>query len=264
MADNVTVGPFCHVGSQVRLGSGTELKGHCTVTGRTNLGSGNVVWPHAVLGGDPQDLKFTGEDSALQIGDGNEFRECVTVHKGTDNDRGVTTIGSHNLIMAYGHIAHDCVIGDHVVMANAVQLAGHVLVEDHAILGGATAVHHLVTIGTCAFIGGMTRIVQDIPPYMVAEGNPARLRGINSVGVRRRNLPPESVERLKDCYRRLFHRGASQYGLFEQALDALDAEYPDDPHVQKVLTAARHTAVGVYGRYRESQRKDNRYTNPVR
>ncbi len=265
LASGVVVGPYCVIGPNVRIDEGTELRSHVCIAGHTRLGSGNVVWPFASIGSDPQDLKFTGEDSLTLIGDHNEIRENVTIHKGTANDVNRTSIGSHNLIMAYAHIAHDCIIGDHVVITNCVQLAGHVLIEDGAALGGASAVHHFVTIGSASFVAGMTRVVHDVPPYMLVEGNPARVRGINAVGIRRRKLPPGAGDRLKEVYKRLFGKQAEGgVGDSSEALDELADQYPDCPYVDRVLSSVRQAATGVHGRHREALRHDNRYTNPVK
>ncbi len=266
LADDVYVGPFCHVGPRVCVGPGTRLIGHVTVLGRTTMGEGNVVWPGAVIGGDPQDLKFDGEDSELVIGDHNDIRECVTIHKGTANDRGLTRIGDANLIMAYTHVGHDCVLGDHTVIANAVQLAGHIAIEDHASIGGATAIHHFVTIGSYAYVGGMTRIVQDVPPFMIVEGNPSRVRGVNVIGLKRHRFSQETEARLKDAWRKLYRNAHEQSGVGSTgaALAALEAAYPDDGHIAMLLDAVRRSAAGIHGRYREAHRADNRFTNPVR
>ena len=266
LADSVTVGPFCHLGPQVRIGPGTRLISHVTILGRTTLGAENTVWPYAALGGDPQDLKFEGEDSELVIGDHNDIREYVTIHKGTANDAGITRVGDHNLLMAHVHVGHDSVLCDHIVIANAVQLAGHVLVEDYASVGGASAIHHFVTIGSHAYIAGMTRVVQDVPPFMLVEGVPARIRGVNLVGLKRRGFDEQAENRCKDAWRRLF-RNAHQnngVGATAEALARLEADYPNDPCILALIVSLRHSAAGIYGRYREANRHDNRYANPVR
>ncbi|MEM1212181.1 MAG: acyl-ACP--UDP-N-acetylglucosamine O-acyltransferase [Planctomycetota bacterium] len=265
LASGVYVGPYCTIDAGVTVNAGTELRSHVSLTGNTTLGEGNVVWPFTCIGADPQDLKYDGEDSLTVIGDHNEIRENVTIHKGTANDHGKTVIGSHNLIMAYAHIAHDCVVKDHVVITNAVQLAGHVLIEQGAAIGGASAVHHFVTIGTAAFVAGMTRVVHDVPPYMTVEGNPAKVRGINAIGVRRRELPPGTGDKLKDAYRRLYrYMEDNSVGETAAALDSLAADYPDCPEVQAVVESVRQSTAGVHGRYREALRSDDRYTNPVK
>ncbi len=258
LADDVRVGPFCHVGPKVTLGSGTRLVSHVTVIGRTSLGENNTVWPQAVLGGDPQDLKFQGEDSQLLIGSHNEIRESVTIHKGTANDHGLTSVGDHNLIMAYAHLGHDCIVGNHCIIANAVQCAGHVCFEDHVVVGGATAVHHFTTLGQHAFIGGMTRAVNDVPPFMVAEGNPSIVRGVNTTGLSRRGFSPETIAALKDGWKRLY-RGKNNggAGTTATALEDLEDAYPHDACVLALVAHIRRSAQGIHGRYREGLRRDN-------
>jgi UDP-N-acetylglucosamine acyltransferase len=265
LGEGVVVGPFCHVGGEVVIGPDCHLKSHVSVTGRTTLGQGNKIWPHASLGGEPQDLKYTGENSELVIGDHNEIRENVTIHKGTANDAGITRIGNHNLIMVSAHIGHDCIIGDHVILSNCVQLAGHIHIEDYASLGGAAAVHHFVTVGRYAYIGGMTRVVSDAPPYMLTEGNPARVRKINSILLKRHHFDPDQVERLKIAHRMLFgHQEKGQsVGRSIEHLQGLDARWPDDEAIAALVASLRRSAAGVHGRFRESHRKDNPFSNPV-
>ncbi len=263
LADDVYVGPFCIVGPKVRIGTGTKLMSHVHVMGRTTLGEHNTLWPQCVLGGDPQDLKFQGEDTELVVGDHNELRECVTLHKGTANDLGLTRVGSYNLIMAYAHVAHDCILGDRLVIANGVQLAGHVCLKDHAVIGGVTAIHHMVTIGAHAFVGGMTRVSKDVPPFMVVEGNPGRIRNINAIGLKRRGFSADSIANLKDAFRRLYGPGLRSKVVDTATVctDLLDA-YPHDPHIHSLVQSLRDTASGLHGRYREVARKDNRWNNP--
>jgi len=265
LADNVFIGPFCRVGPRATLGTGTRLVSHVCVLGRTTLGEHNTVWPFTTLGADPQDLKFRGEDSELIIGDHNDIRENVTIHKGTANDEGVTRVGDHNLIMAYAHIGHDCVIGDHTIISNGVQFAGHVHVHDHAVVGGATACHHFVTIGKYAYVGGMTRIVADVPPFMIAEGNPSRIRGVNAIALKRHGFSQQDEDRLKHAWKLLFKKASENAGgASSSAIGELEKLYGDDWMIRDLLLAIRRSAQGVHGRYREGLRKDNRFTNPVR
>lgn len=266
IADDAVVGPYCHVSAGATIGPGCRLMSHVVIQGRTTLGARNKVWPFAVLGADPQDLKYAGEDSQLVIGDHNDIRESVTIHKGTAADTGMTTVGDHNLIMAYAHIGHDCVIGNHVIITNTVQLAGHIVVQDHAAIGGATAIHHFVTIGQYAYLGGMTRVVHDVPPFMFVEGNPSRVRGVNSVGLKRHGFPEATEERLKDAWRRIYKKSSQPNGVGDstQGLASLEAEYRDDWAVQALVLAIRRSSDGIYGRYREALRRDNRYSNPVK
>lgn len=265
LAEDVEIGPFCHIGAQVTLGAGTRVLSHVAIRGRTTLGVGNTVWPQATLGCDPQDLKYRGEDTELLIGDHNHIRESVSLHKGTGNGGGITRIGSQNLIMAYVHLGHDCMIGDNAVIANAVQLAGHVCVEDYAHIGGATAIHHFVTVGRYAFVGGMTRVVHDVPPFMVVEGNPARVRKINSVLMKRLDFPDSRIERIKTAFRRLYAHSENGQAVtnLEQRLEELEREFPDDWAIAHLAQTLRRSAVGVFGRHRESLRPDDRYANPA-
>ena len=266
LADDVVVGPFCRVGPRAKLGAGCRLVSHVCVLGRTTLGVGNTVWPFTTLGADPQDLKYKGENSELIIGDHNDIRENVTIHKGTDNDQGATRLGDHNLVMAYAHLGHDSVVGSHTVICNGVQFAGHVHVHDHATIGGATACHHYVTIGQYAYIGGMTRVVADVPPFMIAEGNPSRIRGVNTIGLKRHGFSETEQARLKHAWKLLFKRASEdQGGASHPALEQLEREYTDDWMVRALVDAIRKsTAEGTHGRHREALRKDNRFTNPVR
>ena len=270
IAEDAVIGPLCYVGPAVTIGPGSRLVSHVYVTGRTDIGSGNTLWPHTSIGAEPQDLKYHGEDSQLIIGDDNEIREGVTIHKGTANGGGVTRIGSHNLLMAGVHIAHDNVIGDHVIVANAVQLAGHVHLRDHAVVSGASAVHHYVTIGQYAFVGGMTRIVHDVPPFMIVEGNPARVRGVNVIGLERNRVPAPSIAHLKTAYRRLFRNGeptGDEHDLattVAENLTRLERDCGDDPCIDRLIRFLRNTSVAVYGRHRENDRRDDRHHNPAK
>jgi len=266
LGEGVIIGPYCHIGPSVTIDEGTELRSNVCVYGNTSIGKQCIVWPGAILGGDPQDLKFAGEDSRLTIGDRNEIREHVTIHKGTDADTGVTSVGNDNLIMAYAHIAHDCVIGNHVIITNTVQLAGHVLVEDHAAIGGASAVHHFVTIGAYGFVAGMTRVVHDVPPFMFVEGNPAKVRAVNAVAVQRHKMGTNALHALKHAWRLLYKNIAEGEGIghTNAALAELEATYPDHPQVQCVIESVKRSTAGSFGRYRESLRRDEKLRNPVK
>jgi len=266
ICDGVRIGPFCYVGPHVTLGEGTHLVSHVAVLGHTTLGIGNTIWPQATIGAAPQDLKFRGEESILVIGDHNQIRESVTVHIGTENGGGVTRIGSDNLLMVGTHVAHDCVIGNHVVLANSVHLAGHISIEDHVVVSGATGVHHYVTMGQYAFVGGMTRIVHDVPPFMIVEGNPATVRGVNTIGLNRHAFPPQAVDMLKDAYRRLFRKSANGGNLnsISENLVLLETAYPEDECIGLLIQFMRNSSIGTFGRYRETQRNDNRQKSPVR
>lgn len=274
LADDVSIGPFCHVGPHAVIGEGTTLRSHVAVCGHTTLGCHNDVWPGAVLGGAPQDLKYAGEPTRVVIGDYNDIRECATIHRGTRKGEGITTVGSHNLLMAYVHVGHDCTLGDHLTIANAIQFAGHVLIEDHAVIGGATAIHHFTTIGQYSFIGGMTRVVKDVPPFMKVEGNPARVRMYNDVGLVRHGFEPTTIAAIKDAYRRLYRHKAGRNGAGDddeptngsilEAVAGLERDYPDNWAVKALVENIRRSAAGLHGRYREAARKDNKFHNPVK
>jgi len=283
---SVEVGPYCVIGRDVRIGAGTRLVAHVTILGHTEIGRDNTIWPQAVLGGEPQDLKYHGEASRLIVGDNNDIREQVTMHVGTANGGWETRVGSDNMIMVGAHVAHDCRVGDHVLIANAVQLAGHVVVEDHAVVAGASAVHHFTTIGRHAYVAGMTRVVRDVPPFMLFEGDPGRVRSVNVIGLQRHGFEEDAIRRLKDAYRRLYRQGngaprrdaadapCSTPDCQDQAhaparevegqrnsvtvLDELIGEYPDDECIGLLVGFIRRTMVGTFGRYREGERVDDR------
>ncbi|WP_432798651.1 acyl-ACP--UDP-N-acetylglucosamine O-acyltransferase [Poriferisphaera sp. WC338] len=266
LADDVEVGPFCFVNSKAKIGAGTKLLNHVAIHNRVTLGENNTIWPFTTIGGSPQDLKYKGEDSEVIIGDNNQIRENVTIHIGTANDKAVTRIGSNNLIMVGVHVGHDCVIGDHVVIANAVLMAGHVKIESNAAIGGAAAIHHFVKIGQFSYVGGMSRIVADVPPFMLIEGNPARVRKVNSVLLKRHQLSDEDIEPLKLACRMLFLRleeGAA-VGRTEEHLATLEDRFPDDPRINTLITDMRSSMNGIHGRSREAARRDNPFKNPVK
>lgn len=209
LADDVQVGPYSVIGEHVTVGAGTVVGPHCVIDGRTTIGANNTFYRFCSVGGIPQDKKYAGEPTALTIGDGNTVREYVTINTGTAQDVGTTRVGDDNWIMAYVHIAHDCQIGSHTVLANAVQLAGHIHVGDWAVLGGLSAVHQFVRIGAHAMVGGTSSIRQDIPPYLMGAGDPFRPVGINSEGLSRRGHSPEVIAALKEAYKLLYRRQLS-------------------------------------------------------
>jgi UDP-N-acetylglucosamine acyltransferase len=241
------IGPFCIVGPNVTIGPGTKLLQSVTVIGRTTLGARNVVHPFAVLGGDPQDLKYRGEDSVTVIGDENVIREGVTVNKGTLGGGGETVIGNRNYLMAAAHVAHDTLIGDHCIIANAVLLAGHIRVESFAILSGWVCVHHFVTIGQHAFIGGCSRVNQDVPPYMIIQGFQGEVRGVNSVGLRRRGFKPEAINALRDAHRILWRSGLPK----PDALGELERLHGPIPEIRTLIDFLQASDRGRMGRARE-------------
>ncbi len=264
VGEDVSVGPFCYVGPKVKLGRRSRLVSHVSILGDATIGQDNTVWPHATVGAKPQDLKFHGERTQLIIGDHNDIRESVTIHAGTDNGGGVTRIGNDNLIMVGAHVAHDCVLGNHIVITNAVQLAGHIQIGDHAVIGGASAVHSYVSIGQFAFIGGMTRVTKDVPPFMTVEGNPAVVRGVNSIGLERNRFTTDQVNSLKEACRRLYRNANGDVRNMAENLTALEAEFEQNECIQTLVQSIQRSMIGLHGRYREAQRHDNRRTNPAR
>jgi UDP-N-acetylglucosamine acyltransferase len=235
----VRVGPFCVVGPQVRLGPGCVLESHVVIDGDTRVGRNNRFFPFSSIGLVPQDLKFHGEVSRVEIGDRNTFREGTTVHRGTEGGGRVTRIGSDGLFMAQAHVAHDCLVGDHVILANSAALSGHVEVQDHAILGGFAGVHQFCRVGTHSFMGGATVATQDVLPYSMTVGDRARLYGANLVGLRRRGFSKDAVAALREAFRLLTRRGTTE------ALQELEARGPQTPEVATLVAFIRTAKRGV-------------------
>ena len=235
------VGPFCVVGPDATIGDRTRLESHVVLDGKISLGPDNVVAPFASLGGPPQDLKYKGEMTSLEIGPGNQIREYVTVSRGTSGGGGVTRIGEGNLLMAYTHIGHDCQIGSRIVFANAATLAGHVEVGDDATVGAGCGVHQFVRIAKHAFIGGYSTIPMDALPWVITAGNRASSHGINIVGLKRRGYPPKTIEAIKRCYMTLFRSKL----LLEEAIARVEGEFGDVPEVQYFLDFVRGSKRGI-------------------
>jgi UDP-N-acetylglucosamine acyltransferase len=200
------IGPYCVIGEHVKLGARCKLHAHVVIDGHTRLGSSNEVFPFACVGLKTQDLKWKGGVTRVEIGDHNTFRECVTIHSAT-GDGEVTRVGSHNHILAYCHIAHNCTLGDHIIMSNVATLAGHVIVEDYAVIGGLAAVHQFCRIGKMAMIGGCSKVVQDVPPFMTADGNPAETRTTNKIGMERHGVSEMAQAAMRQAYKILFREG---------------------------------------------------------
>jgi UDP-N-acetylglucosamine acyltransferase len=226
LADGVEIGPYCVVGPKVKIGAGTILDAHVIVGGRTTIGRNNRFFPFCAIGGVPQDKKYAGEDTGLVIGDGNTIRESCTLSLGTAQGGGTTRVGSDNWIMAYAHIAHDCVVGDHVIMANNATLAGHVTLGDWVILGGMSGVHQFCAVGAHAMAGGGSIILRDVPPYVICNGNPCAPHGINTEGLKRRGFDPETVNLLRRAYK-LVYRDGKTVAEAVLALDELATAHPD-------------------------------------
>ncbi|MCQ9616295.1 acyl-ACP--UDP-N-acetylglucosamine O-acyltransferase [Paenalcaligenes niemegkensis] len=207
VAADVQVGPYSIIGENVTIGSGTIVGPHCIIDGHTTIGKNNHFYRFCSIGGMPQDKKYAGEPTSLEIGDSNTVREYVTINTGTVQDVGVTRLGNDNWVMAYVHIAHDCQIGNHTILANSVQFAGHIHIGDWAIIGGLSAMHQFVRIGAHTMIGGTSSIRQDIPPFVIGAGDPFKPAGVNSEGLRRRGFSPEVISAIKETYRLLYRRG---------------------------------------------------------
>jgi UDP-N-acetylglucosamine acyltransferase len=233
-------GPDCVIGSEVVIGAGCVLTNHVTVAGPTKIGESNRFYPYCSIGQRTQDLKYTGEPTYLEIGNHNSFREFCTVNRGT-SPGAKTSIGSHGNFLAYSHIAHDCTVGDHVIFSNNGTLAGHVIVEDHAVIGGLSGVHQFCRIGRHAILGGCTKIVQDVAPFMIADGNPAELRGINQVGLERRGFSAEEIRSLREAYRFLCRSNLN----VKQACDAIREQLASNPHLEHLLAFVEGSKRGI-------------------
>ncbi|HJD44204.1 MAG TPA: acyl-ACP--UDP-N-acetylglucosamine O-acyltransferase [Candidatus Paenalcaligenes intestinipullorum] len=216
LADDVEVGAYSIIGPHVTIGAGTRVGPHCVIDGHTTIGANNHFYRFCSIGGIPQDKKYAGEPTRLEIGDGNTVREYVTINTGTAQDVGVTRLGDDNWIMAYVHIAHDCQIASHTIMANGVQLAGHIHIDDWAVIGGLSAIHQFVRVGAHAMIGGTSSIRQDIPPFVIGAGDPFKPVGVNTEGLRRRGYSAEDLSQAKELYRILYRRGLSTDEALEQ------------------------------------------------
>lgn len=242
LGKNVRVGPYCIIGSHVILGDGCVLHSHVVIEGRSTFGKNNEFFPFAVIGGKTQDLKYIGEPTCLEVGDHNVFRENTTVHRGTFAGL-PTRIGSHNLILCYSHIAHDCQLGDHIILSNSTGIAGHVEIGDHAIVSGLAAVHQFVRIGKHAIIGGCAKIVQDVPPFMIIDGNPATTRGLNLIGLQRRGFAETDVRDLKSAYKRLFLKKDQNLANSLSSLKATSAALSSN--VEHLIHFIEHSQRGI-------------------
>ena len=234
------IGPYCVIGGHVTLGDGCKLHSHVVLDGHTKLGRENEIFPFAALGKKTQDLKWKGGVTRLEIGDQNVFRESVTVHCATD-DGNATVIGSHNLVLNCAHIAHDCVLGNHIIMSGYAGLAGHVIVEDHVVLAGYVAVHQFCRIGKLSMIGGCSKVRQDIPPFMIADGGPAEICTINKVGLERHGVSDEAHNALRQAYKIIFREGLT----VSNALAKIEKDLPPLPEVQYLVQFVRASERGI-------------------
>jgi UDP-N-acetylglucosamine acyltransferase len=235
LGKNVKVGPFSIVGPQVQLGDGVEVKSHVVIGGQTEIGANSIIYPFSAIGLPPQDLKYCGEESQLLVGPNTIIREHVTMNPGTEGGGLVTRTGSNGLFMIGAHIAHDCQIGDHVILVNNVTLGGHVVVGDHAILGGLSAVHQFVRIGAHAMVGGMSGVENDVIPYGSVTGNRAHLMGLNIVGLKRRNFERATIHDLRNAYRSLF----AEEGTLQERLEDVAELFSENPYVMEIVEFVR-------------------------
>lgn len=241
IASDVEIGPYAVIGPEVEINPGCSIGAHAMITGNTRIGANNRIYQFASLGEAPQDKKYGGEPTRLEIGDGNTIREYCTLNRGTVQDAGVTRLGNDNWVMAYVHVAHDCQVGSHIVLANAVQLAGHVSIADHATLGGGTLVHQFCRVGAHAFTAGGSVVLRDVPPYVMAGGNSAEPHGINAEGLKRRGFSAGSITRLKRAYKTLYKSGLT----LEEAQDQLQQQAADCPEVRPLLEFLAASSRGV-------------------
>jgi len=251
LADDVTVGAFTVIGPRVTIGKGTQVMNNVTVDGYTAIGENNTIFPSAVVGAIPQDLKYYGEESRLEIGDNNSIRECVTINIGTEGGGWVTRIGNQNLLMACSHIGHDCQIGDRTIVANCGLLAGHCVVEDDAKIMGLVGVQQFTTIGQHAYVGGLGRVVQDVPPFMMVAGDPTRVIRPNVIGLQRAGFSEERVDALREAHKLLFGPGVVNRSQVAAELEQQD-DLTEDVHY--LLDFLKRQQQGKAGRAREAER----------
>uniref|UniRef100_UPI0038B3966B acyl-ACP--UDP-N-acetylglucosamine O-acyltransferase n=1 Tax=Methylobacter luteus TaxID=415 RepID=UPI0038B3966B len=241
LAEDVTVGPFSVIGPDVKIDSGTVIGPHVVIKGPTSIGKQNRIYQFTSIGEDPQDKKYASEVTRLQIGDRNTIREFTSMHRGTKQDKGVTQIGNDNLFMAYTHVAHDCIIGDHVIMANGASLAGHVHLNSHAILGGFTLVHQFTQIGQYSFAAMGSAITQDIPPFVMVGGKPTRPHGINSVGMERSGISPEDIRLIRKAYKIIYKMNLR----LEDAIEQMEDMAGDSKQLSDMVSFLRNVTRGI-------------------
>ncbi len=248
--DDVEIGPFCVIGPHVRIGRGTKLESNVTLMGHVTVGEFNHLFPGAVIGGHPQDVSYRGTATRVVVGDHNVIREGVTINRATEKEDGITSLGDHNFLMACSHVAHDCRLGSHIMMANAVLLGGHVRVHDHASLSGAAAVHHYTTIGSYSFVAGLSRVLHDVPPFMLCEGMPARPRCINVVALKRNDFSAAAIHCLAEAHRLIYR---AKVGL-DHAREILRSNDQLVPQVNELLSFIQNSQEGKHGRSLDRRR----------
>ena len=239
--EGVVIGPYCIIGGGTRISKGSRLASHVVVEGKTEIGEGCIIYPFASIGLPPQDLKYRNEETGVKIGARNIVREYTTIHRASVGGEGMTRVGEGNFLMAYAHIAHDCRIGNHVVMANAATLAGHVTVEDHAIIGGLVAVHQFTRIGAYSMVGGFSGIGQDIPPYTIASGARAKLFGLNTVGLKRHGFPDTTISELKKAYKIIFREKRT----LKDAIKKVQADLPYTDEIRHLIEFIEKNKRGI-------------------
>ena len=244
IASNVKIDPFTVIHGEVTIGEGTWIGSSVTIMNGTKIGKNCRIFPGAVIGADPQDLKFNGEKTTVEIGDNTTIREFVTINRGT-SDRWITKVGNNCLIMAYSHIAHDCIIGNHCILSNSVQIAGHVTLGDYAWIAGVSAVHQFVNIGQHAYIAGGSLVSKDVPPYIKAVRNPLSYGGVNRVGLKRRGFDLEKINHILDIYRYIFNKGMNT----TQALEFIEEEILATDERDEIVTFIRDSGRGVIKRF---------------
>jgi UDP-N-acetylglucosamine acyltransferase len=237
---DIEVGPYCVIGTGVTLGEGCELTHHVSLQGPSTFGKKNLFHPFCSIGNKTQDLKYSGEPTLLEVGDDNEFREFVSVNRGTSPGE-KTVIGSHNLFLTYSHIAHNCVVGNHCIFSNNGTLAGHVIVEDYAIISGLAAVHQFCRIGQHSLIGGCSKIVKDVPPFFIADGNPAEVTAVNLVGLQRRDFSDQDISTIRKAFKCFYDSKLNT----SQAIQALEEEFPQSLHVKTLIDFVKDSQRGV-------------------
>ncbi|MFQ5964838.1 MAG: acyl-ACP--UDP-N-acetylglucosamine O-acyltransferase [Candidatus Scalinduaceae bacterium] len=251
IGEDVEIGPFSVIDKNVKIDNYNIIRNNVTITGNTTIAKNNIIFPNSVVGSEPQDLKYHGEQTKLIIGSNNIIRECVTINTGTENGGGETIIGNNNFFMACSHIAHDCIIEDNALVANDVLLGGHVKIEKYAKLMGLAGVQPFVTIGQYSYVGGHTRIVQDVSPYMIVEGNPAKVRQVNTIGLERAGFSQDKINSIKEAFKQLFR---SETLNRSQILSELERQENLLPEVKVLIDFFKNVDKGKSGRYRESLR----------
>jgi UDP-N-acetylglucosamine acyltransferase len=248
--DDVEIGPFCVIGAHARIGRGTRLENHVTLMGHVTIGEQNHIYPNVVIGGEPQDISYRGSDTQVVIGDHNIIREGVTINRGSEKEDGTTAIGNHNFLMACSHVAHDCKLGNHIMLANGTLLGGHVHIHDHASLSGGVGVHHFTSIGSYSFVAGLARVLHDVPPFMLVEGHPARPRCINVVALKRNDFSAETINSLAEAHRLIYR---AKVGV-DHAREILRGNDQLVPQVNELLMFIQGQQEGKHGRSRERRR----------